>query len=129
MLVAQDLTETHYVDVPNGNETLLVYQVTGLLNGVESSPSNKACWGNVAVPENESLAVSLFPNPSSGRIVVHAEALQDILVYQMTGELVKQFRVSGDRAEIDLSTLTPGVYYLNIRTDQGKRIQKVVLTK
>lgn len=129
VLVAQDLTETHYVDVPNGNETLLVYQVTGLLNGVESSPSNKACWGNVAVPENESLAVSLFPNPSSGRIVVHAEALQDILVYQMTGQLVKQFRVSGDRAEIDLSTLTPGVYYLNIRTDQGKRIQKVVLTK
>ena len=128
-LVAQDLTETQYVDVVSGDETLLVYQVTGLLNGVESSPSNKACWGNVAVPENESLAMSLFPNPSSGKVIVHAEALQDIMVYQMTGQQVIRFQVSGDRAELDLSALTPGVYYLNIRTAQGDRIQKLVLTK
>ena len=128
-LVAQDLTETQFVDAVTGDETLLVYQVTGLLNGVESSLSNKACWGNVAVPENETSAMSLFPNPSSGHVIVHAEALQEILVYQLTGQQVMSFKASGDRAEIDLSALHPGVYYLNVRTAQGNRIQKVVLTK
>ena len=128
-LIAQGLTETQFTDAYQGAESSLVYRVTGVLNGVESSPSNRACWGNVAVPENESSETSLFPNPSKGQVIVRAEELQTITVYQMTGQQVMRFQVSGDRAEIDLSTLTPGVYYLNICTSKGNRIQKVVLTK
>lgn len=124
LVVADELTETQLQDSIRGEA--LTYWVTGVYNLVESSPSNKALYGNVAVDEvNET--VTLYPNPTQGTVVLNAMGLQEVLVYNATGQLVQRHQVSGSEIHIDMSGLSSGVYLLQIRTVHEKCLRKVVL--
>ncbi len=125
--IATGLEEPMFTDTIRGDA--LVYQVTGVLNGVESSPSNKAVYGNYSVGDNQNAMVSLFPNPARNRVTVKAEGLQEIAVYDLTGRQVMRQALEGDEANVDLAGLNQGVYFFRVNTEQGCLLQKVVLMK
>lgn len=126
-LLAEGITEPQYTNVENGEPSY--YQVTGVLNGVESSPSNKVYYANYAVGETNEPQTALFPNPSKRFVTVKAEALSEVVVYNVTGQQLMRSKVDGNELTMDLSGLDAGVYYFRINTDQGHRVQKVVLVK
>ena len=126
-LVAHNLTETQFADVVHDASGLQVYHVTGVLNGVESSPSNKVFFGNYAVGENNWISVGLFPNPTKDLVTVQAEGLQEITVFNVTGQMVLCRKVEGDTQIVDLTRLGSGVYYFKMDTNHGHCVQKVVL--
>jgi hypothetical protein len=128
-LLAQDLTESQYVIETHTEGELLVYYVTGLLNGVESSPSNRVFFGNYAVGENTLFDMALFPNPAKNMVTVCAEGLREITVFSMTGQKLLRHRADNNELTIDLSTLPSGVYYFDVATEQGNQVRKVVLVK
>ena len=125
--IASGLVEPTFTDIIRGDA--LMYQVTGVLNGVESSPSNKAVYGNYAVGEHPELEVTLFPNPANGRVSVKAEDLLEIAVYDVAGRQVLHRIVEGNEAQVDLTDLNQGVYFFRVSTKQGCLLQKVVLMK
>ena len=125
--IATGLLEPTFTDTLRGDA--LMYQVTGVLNGVESSPSNKAVYGNYAVGEHPELEVVLFPNPTRGQVNIKAEGLQEIAVYDVTGRQVIHRFIEGNEAQIDLDELTQGVFFFRVSTEQGCLLQKVVLMK
>lgn len=125
--VASDLVEPMFTDTIRGNA--LMYQVTGVRNGVESSPSNKAVYGNYTVGEHPEIAVSLFPNPAGASVTVKAENLHEITVFDVSGRQVMCCAVEGNEALVDLTSLTRGVYFFRVSTEQGCLLQKVVLMK
>lgn len=125
-LVAEGVTETQ-CEVVARDATLWVYQVTGVVNGVESSPSNKACYGNLAVQENGSSALRLFPNPTTGVVTVEAEGLRAVEVYSPTGQRVMSRYAQGNELLLRLDGLKQGVYHLQILTEHGLQSRKVVL--
>ena len=124
-LIAAGLVEPTFTDTLRGDA--LMYQVTGVLNGVESSPSNKALYGNYAVDENSDRLATLFPNPARDRVTVKAEGLREIAVYDVAGRLVMRRLVQGSEAVVEVASLTRGVYFFRVGTEQGCVLQKVVL--
>jgi hypothetical protein len=78
----------------------------------------------------------LFPNPTSGRFTVAADAIRpinhlDVTVTNMTGQTVKtqSFDKVGIRfsTELDLSEHAKGVYFVELRADGEKITKKLVL--
>lgn len=126
-LVAEGVTELQYADVVNGEPSF--YQVTGMLNGVESSQSNKACYASYGVNDHNGVDIKLFPNPAKQFVTVQAEGINDVEVYSLTGQQLMRRAADGDELIMDLSSLEAGMYYFRINTDQGHRVQKVVLVK
>lgn len=128
-LLAQGLTETQLTDAVNTAVGLQVYYVTGVLRGVESSPSNSVYYGNYAVGENTMGDVTIFPNPTKDMVTIQAEGLKDVTVFSMTGQKLLTRQVDSNELTIDLSDLPSGVYHFNMATDQGIRVKKVILVK
>ena len=125
--VAEGLIEPQFVDTLRGD--LLEYCVTGILNGVESSPSNTVYYGNFAVGEAHTTQVTLSPNPTRQYVDIQAEGLEEVVVYNTTGQQMLRRTVNGNNLRMDLTVFDAGVYYFRITTQQGQRVQKVVLMK
>ena len=126
-LYREHLTEPLFIDTLTTLEGILVYQVTGVLNGVESSRSNRACWGNVSIPESETSPLKIFPNPTSGKVLLQAEGLQEVAVFNTGGQLLHREKVSGSELSLDFSQYRTGLLYLRIQTEKGVLVRKVVV--
>lgn len=62
----------------------------------------------------------LYPNPVSDMMVLSGESLIDqVTVYNALGKISRQFTVRAKRANLDLSTLRPGAYFIRIESDGG----------
>lgn len=127
--VADGLTELSYADNLSAEEDRRVYQVTGWVNGVESSPSNKVVFDRTGVHETQPEGVSIYPNPSKGILNVEAESLNEVVVYNLTGQRILSRQGSGSTLSLDLAGLNTGVYVVKVITAHGNSLQKVVLMK
>ena len=126
-LIAENIMETQYACEADGEPSF--YQVSGVLNGVESNRSYKAYYARYAVDESSNVDVALYPNPTNNNVTVTAESLREIKVFSVTGQLVMSRLADADEMTLNLSALPSGVYYFRIATEQGVRIRKVVLVK
>ena len=74
-------------------------------------------------------AVSLFPNPSSGQFEINsAVVIQRVEVYDLSGKMVYSGEINADRASIDLSTATNGVYLVRIVSGNEITFRKIVIS-
>ena len=69
--------------------------------------------------------VSVYPNPTSGMVNIKAEAMQQITVVNMMGQIVMTQNVDADEVTIDMSMFRSGMYLVNIITEKGN-IAKVL---
>ena len=67
--------------------------------------------------------VRVYPNPAADVIQVHCAGL-DVLVgsvevFDVYGKLLNIANVVGNPANINVSALSPGIYFLRLTTNQG----------
>ena len=74
------------------------------------------------VSENEEEVVSLYPNPVKDRLMVKAENLQSVEIYNLVGQ---QVMVSTSDI-VDMGDLNQGIYFVRINAD-GKTVTKRVV--
>jgi uncharacterized repeat protein (TIGR01451 family) len=67
--------------------------------------------------------INVYPNPTSGVIIVAAENLQKTEIYALNGMLLETVT----KKEIDMSSYAKGIYLLKVTTDKGMTVKKVVL--
>jgi hypothetical protein len=80
--------------------------------------------------------VAVYPNPSTGLVNVSfkgdVQSIVAVSAYNTIGEIVfemdKQDGIN-KLLQIDFSEYQPGVYYLNVKTDDGVILKKVTLTR
>ena len=60
-------------------------------------------------------------------IYVNLDKSFDAIVYNYQGQVV--MRKTNNNAQIDLSSLNTGVYFLEIRANNNVMIEKIILTK
>lgn len=78
-----------------------------------------------AVAENSSLAVSVYPNPTNGKLVVDTDQEVDFELLNAMGQTILKTRLS-ESATFDLTEYGQGVYFV-VLTNQGKKeVKKVV---
>ncbi len=127
-IVSTQIETAYYEAVSEG---IFTYSVVARKGETYSEPSfvifdpNKKSTENINefVSEN----ISLYPNPTSGMIYVDCDNSFDVVVYNYQGQVVmKKYKNAG---QIDLSALTSGVYFLEIRENNNVMIEKIILTK
>ena len=79
------------------------------------------------INEFVSVMSQVYPNPTSGRVYVNSDKCFDAVVYNYQGQVV--MRKNNNDGQIDLSALTAGIYFLEIRGNANVMIEKIILTK
>ena len=76
--------------------------------------------------DNESLLV--YPNPTNGKFNVEARNITEVEVLNVVGQNVATYIVNGDSCEIDMTGFNTGMYFINVKTENGTMIKKIILT-
>ena len=103
------------------------------LNGYRSSLQNSTvgmnCNGTVGVNEYPLENMNIYPNPTLGKL--HIDSQEKINAISISNILGKQvfFTEDFNANTIDLSSLDNGVYFINISTNKGMHIEKIILSK
>ena len=69
--------------------------------------------------------LSLYPNPTTGKVTLVAEEVTMVEVYSQIGSKVATFTLNNERV-IDLGNLPKGVYILRVTMPEGIAVRKVV---
>lgn len=72
--------------------------------------------------------LSIYPNPvTGGKVYISSTKNQDkiIEIFNVLGKSVHKTRIRG--REMDVSTLTPGIYILKIQEGKAKATRKLVI--
>lgn len=86
-----------------------------------------------SAPELRNDHLAVFPNPSPGKFTVSVNDIErvfDINIYNVVGEMVYHWEVTQPGAasvEINMSRQPRGVYFVELDTDDGNLVKKVVL--
>ena len=109
--------------------------MSATLNGYRTTLKNSTvsmnCDGSVGTGLNNYQLENLdiYPNPTQGKLnIASADRINTLSITNIIGKeilFVKDF--SGKI--IDLSSYRNGVYFINISTDKGTHIEKIILTK
>ena len=75
--------------------------------------------------KGKSNEIKVYPNPTMNnlQVTVSYEQVQDIKIYDMLGKEI----INTKEKEIDVSNLSNGVYFINIKTNTSTYTQKVVV--
>ncbi len=77
--------------------------------------------------------VSLYPNPSSGRVVLDVEQSRfdksTVVVYNVTGQIILNQKFSQNKINLNLENQASGMYYVKVRTGNKETIKKLVLNR
>ncbi|MFH1121958.1 MAG: T9SS type A sorting domain-containing protein [Bacteroidota bacterium] len=113
----------------------LIFQVTPVAISGDPSTGYPAAIisGPVGVVNNqeiESDPLQINPNPANEATTVTSPfitANTRLLLFSLTGQLVIEMKISSPEARLDISTLPPGMYIIELLTDQGKVRKKLMV--
>ena len=71
--------------------------------------------------------INVYPNPATDIVYVDVDESFNAVIYNYQGQVVKNVIV--DNGQIDLSSFTAGVYFIEIRANNNVMIEKIILTK
>jgi len=141
-------TNTFNTDVLDMDENFMSYASTtwmfstdqvnvmnATLNGYRSALKNSTvsmnCTGNIGTGINNYQLENLhiYPNPTLGKInITSADKINSLSITNIIGKQIF-FTENFTTNTIDLSSFENGVYFINISTDKGTHIEKIILTK
>ena len=125
--VVATVTETSFTE--NAIDDLVTYCIVAKNGNNYSAPAFILVDPNREFGEKiidvETKKISLYPNPTSGVINVEIDNPFEAVVYNYQGQVVMRMR-NNDR-QIDMSHLTAGVYFVEIRDGQNRMIEKVIV--
>ena len=94
-----------------------------------SSPEAAASWEidyvsvmgqhMTAVNENEATTLSLYPNPAREQVSFVLDDNAEVSVFDLTGRMVSAMMVEAGQAQLNVSELVNGVYFVNVRYANG----------
>lgn len=78
-------------------------------------------------PENNAMEISVFPNPVTDFVIIEAEEMQYVTVYDMSGKMIKSVPTNENALQLDLTDLKPGVYFISAKTRSTSSFVKPIL--
>ena len=73
--------------------------------------------------------VTIYPNPANDKVFIETEVeIEEVVVYTITGVIVGQrTTVNGQQTlSINVSDLSKGVYFVNVKTSAGSVVKKII---
>lgn len=114
---------TSIVISPTVNTT---YTVTGIdANGCQNTSvitQSVANCSTVGLQELSIEQVKIYPNPTSGILILNGAEGKNVLIYNTLGEMIFSSPLMEDNFKIDLSSYAKGVYFVRVGTINKKLI-------
>lgn len=138
LLIRPEYDLTQIVDVQesfvwNGNTYTQsgIYDWTGTsMFGCDSTVHLYLTVGNNPIPivgitdaSGETNNISLYPNPTDGKLCIEAEGINNVEVYDIYGRCMTVSRQGGS---IDLSPMPSGMYMLRVTHSKGVSVRQVI---
>lgn len=77
------------------------------------------------VDENIAGNVMIYPNPTSGLVSIKAEAMRQVSVVNVMGQVLMTQTVDNDEVTIDMSAFENGMYLVSIKTENGNVVKRL----
>ncbi|MBL7858644.1 MAG: CotH kinase family protein [Cyclobacteriaceae bacterium] len=118
---AAHFATTSYSRIPNATGPfLLTSQLTPGAENIFEIP--------VATAEEIENGIRVYPNPTQGLVRVESENLmQEIMVLNSLGSIVRQYPVNSTEASLQLNSLSPGLYVVTIRMGYRQVVKRIIL--
>jgi PQQ-dependent dehydrogenase (s-GDH family) len=120
---------------PTGNVTTTPANPGSILE-FTYQPLGGARYVNQVLMENKEKNdknFDIYPNPATNYFVIYNYQLttQQVLLYDITGKIIKNIKSNDLATKIDVGNLSNGVYVLSIKGSDGKnlRTEKIVIAK
>ena len=85
-------------------------------------------WVNVYENKAEENEISIYPNPAKDFIKVSGnDRINSVKVYNCLGMMVEEIEVNANKAEINISDYNTGIYFVDVKTENGNIVKKVVI--
>ena len=117
-----DKTLREYFDIAEAGTYF--YKVTAFRSYCESTPAwadngEDFVYLQVTSVDESDQAATVFPNPANQHLCIEAEGLQQVVVYNVMGQVVYSQSCDEDGTVIGTSHLASGVYTVSIKTATG----------
>jgi hypothetical protein len=125
------VTETTYADV-TGVAGYFCYKVTAVYSVCgESDFSNEACVDVAAGVSDVENNVSVYPNPATDFVMVEANSnIRSIEITNYMGQVVSSLKeVETTQTRIETSSLSAGVYFVEVETEAGIEKVRIVISE
>ena len=78
------------------------------------------------VDDNQTIPVSLYPNPSNDKVTLEAEGIKGVKIYDLQGQLLKKWiGEATDKVELSLQGFASALYTVEVLTERGRTILKM----
>lgn len=92
--------------------------------------ANISCSPRLSTNSSNYLDFSYYPNPSNGKVVINSKTtINEILVYNLTGQLLLERKVNETVSDVDISSFAQGTYFFKLKFDGDKEANFKVLRK
>jgi len=89
--------------------------------------SNESCVNFVGIKETVKTGFSIVPNPAKDNIKITAQSIfNKVEIVNFLGQTVLSQNNDGVEANVNVSNLTGGIYFVRIISDNGTSVQKFV---
>ncbi len=112
------------------NGTVEVFATANDLSGISGSTIILIEDSAMSTIEWNDNSVEVYPNPSSGEVIVQAEdrSLSKLRVYTQSGLLLANYTLQESQYKVNLSGLAKGVYLLQIEDENGSvKHERIIL--
>ena len=84
---------------------------------------------NLAVAMDENIKAKLYPNPATTHFTVDLSSITkaDLKLFDLTGKMVMSKTNVTGQIMIPVNTLENGIYILNVKTESGSYMQKILI--
>ena len=113
-------------------QTTITLEARDTRNGVASTTFGVVVIGNVTNDSQLDASWKVHPNPVNDimNIKMYAPVMENMNInfYNALGMLIKSAQSAGSDSmiEIEVSDLTPGIYYVEMVTENAKSVKKIV---
>ncbi len=127
LLTAENINElSHSIDITES--AMMSVEVVAKYGGMESVGIIDMIDFVVGIEENVTENIKVYPNPAKDfvKLTAQGSTLKAIKVYNCLGMIFEEINVNANEIVIDITDYNSGIYFLNIETENGNHIQKVI---
>ncbi|MDD7915945.1 endonuclease [Polaribacter ponticola] len=81
----------------------------------------------LSTEESSLISFKMYPNPTNGnKVFFETTKNLTIKVYNIVGKLILENKVSSSKNQLDITTLSKGIYFIKIDSDKNSEIKKLI---
>lgn len=125
--------------IPSANQQTLTVDHTGnyaciISLGSCSDDTTNCTLVNFTGLNNQSiLEFKVYPNPSTGQFTIdinNNNQSYSIQILDITGQVIyTKGQIATSKTQIDLNSIAEGVYFVKVKTENGKTVKKILIQK